>query len=333
MKSGVMRYFLTAFLVALIAIGCAPKEEAPTEGATAEPATVSGAPEMSAAPATTEPAAASTPAPTSEAPVMTTSDAPATATAENPTTTRIALDAVKDAATTAVEEVKEAAETVVATATGGASTGIVGKVVFEGPAPKRPTLETEGDPKCHAMHADKPLLSEREVVGADGSVQWAFAYIKNPPAGTHPTPATAAHMDQIGCAYTPHVLGVQVGQKVEIKNSDPTLHNVRGIARVNKPFNFGQPEGSPPRERVFDKPEMEIRLKCDIHSWMTSYIFAMEHPFFAISDANGAFNITGLPAGDYTLVVWHESFGTQEVSVNVTADAPSPVTVTLKPKA
>ncbi len=210
--------------------------------------------------------------------------------------------------------------------------GIAGKATFEGPAPKRATLETEGDPKCHAMHADAPLLSDREVVGADGGVQWAFAYIKNAPAGSYPVP-DAAELDQIGCAYTPHVIGVRVGQKLNIKNTDPTLHNVRGIARNNKPFNFGQPPASAPRERVFDKAEMEIRVKCDLHSWMTGFIFAMDHPFFAVSDASGKFSIGGLPAGDYTLVVWHEAYGTQEIPVSVKAGADTDASVTFKPAA
>ncbi len=319
MKLHVARYLLTSFVVAVLAVGCAPKEEAATDETASTPP---AAPEMRAADATT-PAAASTPAPASAAEAAHT-DAPSGA--------EKAIDTVKDAAHTVAEGVKEAANTVVAAATGSGD-GLAGKVVFEGAAPKRPVLETEGDPKCHAMHADKPLLSDREVVGADGGVQWAFAYIKNPPAGDHAVPTDVLHMDQVACAYSPHVLGVRVGQTVAIKNSDPTLHNVRGIARSNKPFNFGQPEKSAARERVFDKAEMEIRLKCDIHSWMTGYIFAMEHPFFAVSDANGAFNITGLPAGDYTLAVWHESFGTQEVPVTVGADGKASVTVTFKPGA
>jgi len=249
---------------------------------------------------------------------------PAAAPAETPAATPEA------AAPAPAAEMQTAAAAPAASAGGGS---VAGKVRFEGPAPKRSTLETEGDPKCHAMHADKPLLSDREVVGADGSVQWAFAYIKNPPAGSYPAPETSTEMDQVGCAYTPHVLGVRVGQKVNIKNTDPTLHNVRGIARSNKPFNFGQPEGSAPRERVFDKPEMEIRLKCDIHSWMTGFIFAMDHPFFAVSNETGDFAIQGLPAGDYTLVVWHESFGTQEVPVKVTDGAAASASVTFKPAA
>lgn len=318
MKSKFVRSFLTCALLAALSMGCAPKEEATTEEAASAP---SGAPEMRAADAPA-PEAAGTPAPATE-----------DAATETPDALASAVDTVQDAAETVVEEVKEAADTVMAAATQALGPSLAGKVTYDGPAPKRASLETEGDPKCHAMHADAPLKSDREVVSADGGVQWAFAYIKNPPAGDYAAPSAAAHMDQIGCAYTPHVLGVQVGQKVEIKNSDPTLHNVRGIARANKPFNFGQPEGSAPRERVFDKAEMEIRLKCDIHSWMTGYIFAMEHPFFAVTDESGAFNIAGLPAGDYTLVVWHESFGEQEVPVTVGADGSGSATVTYKPAA
>jgi len=237
-------------------------------------------------------------------------------------------------ATTPAAAAAATSDTAPAAAAADASTGsIAGKVSFDGPAPTRAALETEGDPKCHALHASAPLLSDREVVSADGGVRWAFAYIKNPPAGTFPMPAGPEELDQIGCAYTPHVIGLRVGQKLNIKNTDPTLHNVRGIARNNKPFNFGQPEASPPRERVFDKAEMEIRVKCDIHTWMTGFIFAMDHPFFAVSDAEGKFSIAGLPAGDYTLAVWHEAYGTQEVQVSVKAGAGTDAAVAFKPAA
>ncbi len=218
-------------------------------------------------------------------------------------------------------------------ATGSGPGSIAGRATLDGTAPERATLETEGDPKCHAMHANAPLLSDREVIGPDNGIQWAFAYIKNPPAGDFPVPDTAAELDQIGCAYVPHVLGVRVGQKVNIKNTDPTLHNVRAIARANKPINFAQPQGTPPRERIFDKAEMQIKVKCDIHSWMTGYLFTMDHPFFSVTDDFGNFNITGLPAGDYTLVVWHEAYGTQEISVTVKPDATTDAKVAFKPAA
>jgi plastocyanin len=213
-----------------------------------------------------------------------------------------------------------------------ASADITGKVVYEGTPPERAVLETQGDPKCFAMHKDAPLLSDREVVSADGGVQWAFVYVKNAPAGDYPVPGDEVVLDQVGCRYTPHVLGVRVGQTLALHNSDALLHNVRAIARENKPINYGQPAGSAPRKKVFDKAEMEIRIKCDVHPWMTAFTFAMDHPFFAVTDENGAFTIPNLPAGDYTLVCWHESYGEQEMIVSVKGGAPTDVSFTVKPK-
>lgn len=218
---------------------------------------------------------------------------------------------------------------VVASATG--SSGLSGKVLFEGTPPERAVLETEGDPKCAAMHASEPLLSDREVVSADGGVQWAFVYVKNPPAGDYPVPEEEAVLDQLGCRYTPHVFGVRTGQKVSIRNSDALLHNVRAIARANKPVNYGQPAGSPPRIKVFDKAEMEVRLKCDVHPWMTAFAFVMDHPFFAVTDQNGQFTIANLPSGNYTLGLWHEAYGEQEMSVSVKGGESTEVTFAVKP--
>jgi hypothetical protein len=214
-----------------------------------------------------------------------------------------------------------------------AASGITGKVTYEGTPPERAVLETEGDPKCAAMHKDAPLLSDREVVSADGGVQWAFIYIKNPPAGDHPVPDTEVVLDQHGCQYVPHVVGIRVGQKMSIVNSDALLHNVRGIARTNKPINYGQPAGSAPRTKVWDKPEMEIRMKCDVHPWMTAFTFAMDHPFFAVTDANGQFSIPNVPAGDYTVVLWHEAYGQQEMNVTVKPGEAAQAWFTVKPAA
>jgi hypothetical protein len=210
-------------------------------------------------------------------------------------------------------------------------TGVAGKVVYDGTPPERSVLDTEGDPKCAAMHASEPLLSDREVVSADGGVQWAFVYVKNPPEGDYPAPEAAAELDQHGCRYSPHVLGVQTGQKLLINNSDALLHNVRAIARNQKPINYGQPANSAPRTKVWDTAEMAIRVKCDVHPWMTAYLFVMDHPYYAVTDENGAFSISGLPAGDYTLGLWHEAYGEQELNVTVSDGAMADASFTVKP--
>lgn len=197
------------------------------------------------------------------------------------------------------------------------SNGLSGIVTFAGPRPERAVLQTESDAKCAAMHTDAPLLSDKTIVNEDGGVQNVFVYIKNAPEGDYPIPTEQVVLDQIACRYVPHIIGIRVGQEIAVKNSDPTLHNVRASARINRPWNNALPEGAPPRIKKFKKMEMLIRLKCDIHPWMTGVIFAMDHPFFAVTDESGSYSINGLPPGDYTLVAWHESFGEQESAITV----------------
>lgn len=229
-------------------------------------------------------------------------------------------------------EPKSKAETI-----GGASTpetaavtgpSIMGRVTFNGERPKRRPLETEADPKCAAMHADAPLVSDETIVSEDGGVQFAFAYIKNPPKADYPIPADAIRIDQKGCQYQPHVFGMRAGQNLDIHNSDDTTHNVRTFPTrgfdgkyINKTINFGQP-GVGSRTQVFENPESAVKVKCDIHPWMQAYIFAMDHPFFATTDAAGHYALPteGLPAGEYELVMWHEKWGEQTQSVTVGED-------------
>lgn len=211
---------------------------------------------------------------------------------------------------------------------GVAGPAITGRVTYDGEQPKRRPLDTEADPVCAAMHTDEPLRSDATVVSEDGGVLWAFAYIKNPPKQDYPIPSEPAKLDQVGCRYTPHVLGMRAGQDLDIHNSDDTTHNVRTFPTrgfdgkyVNKTINFGQP-GPGTRTQVFQNPEKSIKVKCDIHPWMQAYIFAMDHPYFSTTDANGNFRIPiqGLSAGEYELVVWHEEWGEQTQSVNVGED-------------
>ena len=137
-------------------------------------------------------------------------------------------------------------------------------------------------------------------------------------------------LDQKGCQYWPHVNAIQVGQTLEIKNSDPTLHNVHALAKVNKEFNEGQPVQGMVSKKVFTKPEEVIKFKCDVHGWMNSWMAVLTHPFHGVSDASGAFTIANLPPGTYTLVAWHEKYGKQEQQVTVGPKESKSVTFTFK---
>ena len=194
---------------------------------------------------------------------------------------------------------------------------VSGKVTFDGTAPKPKKLKTDSDPQCQAMHADSPLLSEEVLVGAGGGLQNAFVYIKSGVKGEYPCPKEPVKIDQHGCHYEPHILGMHTGQLLLIKNSDDTTHNIHAMPEKNAEFNNAQPAGSADLKKTFKEPEVMVKVKCDLHSWMSAYVGVLEHPFFSVSGADGAFSIKNLPAGDYEIVAWHEKYGEQSAKVKV----------------
>ena len=150
--------------------------------------------------------------------------------------------------------------------------------------------------------------SPKSWCGAGNGLQNAFVYVKDGLGNrTFPVPKTPVVLDQQGCKYRPHVVGIQVGQPLEVRNSDSTLHNVHAIPKVNKEFNFGQPTKGMKSSRTFDKAEVMVPFKCDVHGWMNAYAGVVAHPFFAVSKADGSFEIKGLPPGSYTVEVWHST--------------------------
>ena len=202
-----------------------------------------------------------------------------------------------------------------------------GVVSFTGtpPAPKK--IDSSADPVCGQKN---PNLETEDTVVKDGKLANVFVYIKD---GTTTdgkkvgdfkweTPATSVQLDQNGCHYRPHVLGIQVNQKLSITNSDPTQHNVHPTPKNNPEWNQSQPNGAPPIEKTFARSEVLIPVKCNQHPWMKSYIGVMKTPFFAVSKEDGSFTITGVPAGTYTVVAWKEGGATgTEKTMQVTVDA------------
>ncbi len=197
---------------------------------------------------------------------------------------------------------------------------VAGKITLEGAAPAQQPIQMAADPNCARMHST-PVTTQFVVVGEGGGLANSFVYLKSGVQGDFPPPSEPVVLDQQGCTYHPHVMGIQVGQPLEIVNSDETLHNIHAMPKNNKEFNIGQPVKGLKTQRTFDTAEVMVPFKCDVHKWMNSYAGVLEHPFFAVSGADGSFEIEGIPAGSYTVEAWHEQFGTKEMNVTVAEGA------------
>ena len=194
---------------------------------------------------------------------------------------------------------------------------VTGKVNFTGAPPAAEAIDTNADPVCASMHAE-PLMTEDVVVNSDNTLRNVFVYVKEGLEGkTFETPKEPVMMDQNGCHYVPHVFGIQAGQTLQIINSDSTLHNVHGMPTASKEFNLGMPIQGMKLDRKFDKPEVMVKFKCDVHPWMHAYAGVLTHPYFSVSGDGGAFEIKDLPAGNYVIEAWHEKYGTQTQNVTV----------------
>ncbi len=198
-----------------------------------------------------------------------------------------------------------------------ASTGaIAGRVTYQGQTPVPATIRITGDPACRA-HSDT-VQDETLLVDGAGGIKNAFVYVKNGLEDyAFDPPTEPAVLDNKGCRYEPHVLGVRVGQPLRIRNSDATMHNVHGMAHANQEFNQSLPLQGMTITETFTAPEIGIPFKCNVHGWMTAYGHVVAHPYFAVTDAAGRFSLPNLPPGTYILEVWHEKLGsrTQQITL------------------
>jgi hypothetical protein len=209
---------------------------------------------------------------------------------------------------------------------------VTGKVVFEGAAPAANVANVESDPVCKAASGgEKPEVTQ-EVVVNDGKLVNVFVYISEGINGTFAPPTDPVVLDQQGCRYHPHVVGVMAGQKLQFKNSDPTLHNVHPTPTKNAAFNLAQATQGKVDEKVFDKEEVMIPVSCDVHGWMRSYVGVLNHPFFSVSGADGSFSLKGVPPGKYTITAWHEKYGTQTQQVELKPKETKDISFTFKAK-
>ena len=222
----------------------------------------------------------------------------------------------EDKAAPAAADKAPAAESAPAVDT--SQTGAVKGVVTVAAATDPDTaIKMDADPVCAGLHT-APVQSQTHEANAAGQLANVLVYVKSPGL-TGKAPADPLVLTQEGCIYRPHVAALVVGQTLKVVNNDPTLHNVHALPKANTEFNQAQPFQNMELERKFDKAEMAIPVKCDVHPWMQSYLSVLPHPYFSVTGEDGSFAINGVPAGTYEVEAWHETLGTQTGSVTVTA--------------
>ena len=222
------------------------------------------------------------------------------------------LSACSKKETAANEAAQPAAAPAQTTAIDQSTVGSVNGVVkYTGTAPKPAKIDMSQDPACKGSNQVETLAVN------DGNLENTFVYVKSGFNGTLPAPTEAVTIDQQGCRYHPHVLGVMVGQPVKIVNSDETTHNIHPTPKDNREWNESQPPKAAPIEKSFTREEIMLPVKCNQHPWMKMYINVVKTPFFAVTDKDGKYEIKGLPPGTYTLGFVQEKLGEQDQQVTI----------------
>jgi plastocyanin len=196
---------------------------------------------------------------------------------------------------------------------------IRGEVKFAG-AP--PVMKTFSSPEA-CCQSDSPLVDESVIINSNGTLRNVLVYLENAPA-TDGSQQPAALLDQVHCHYLPHVIGMQVGQTLAIRSSDPTMHNVHFICDKNPVRNLAMVQAGQEIPVKFDYAEI-VKMKCDVHPWMSAWVGVFDNPFFAVTRDDGSFEIKNIPAGTYKLVAQHELYGRQEQTISVADDKPADV--------
>ena len=194
-------------------------------------------------------------------------------------------------------------------------TSVTGTVFTQFRERAKPVPGLKNDPACDCLHAEPPKVDDL-LLSPNGGVKNALVRVtKGLPEKEHPVPQEPVVLDQVGCVYVPRVIAVRAGQPVEFRSQDDMLHNVHGLPFDNKEFNRGIHKGQS-FQLTFARPEV-FKVKCDVHNWMAAYVGVVEHPYFALSDAEGRFTIKNLPPGKYTLEVWHERLKGEPLEIKV----------------
>jgi hypothetical protein len=200
-----------------------------------------------------------------------------------------------------------------------ASTAVRGVVKIEGPVPKSAHVSMAADPSCSKLHPGG-VVTDDVIADAGGGLENVIVFVSQGLQGRAFDPPTQpAVIEQKGCMYVPHVVAMQANQKLEVVNSDNTMHNIHPMPANNREWNKAQPPGSP-MEETFSREEIAIPVRCNVHPWMHSYIAVFKHPYFSVTGKGGTFELKNLPPGTYTVEAWHEKLGTATQTVTVGAN-------------
>ncbi len=200
---------------------------------------------------------------------------------------------------------------------------------LRGHGPGDGPIKMDADAFCKSEHKE-PVYEQEVVVNPNKTLEWVLVYVKEGVSGSYPAPTEAVTLDQHGCQYRPHVFGIQAGQPLKVLNSDGTLHNIHALPKKNAEFNIGQPFKGMETVKKFDNTEVPVRFKCDVHKWMGAYTGVFNHPFFAVTNDQGTFEIKNLPPGNYVIEAWHEKYGTQTQNVTISGSEPKTVDFNFK---
>jgi plastocyanin len=212
-------------------------------------------------------------------------------------------------------------------ATTGAT--VRGIVRFDGKVPVAKAISMGADPVCVKEHPS-PVLAQEVMADAKGDLQNVIVFVSDGLGDrTFDPPSQPAVVEQKGCLYQPHVLAVRANQTLELVNDDSTSHNIHPVPANNREWNKAEPPGSR-MEEAFAREEVAIPVKCNVHPWMRGYIAVFKHPYFAVTGKDGAFDLSNLPPGTYTIKAWHEKLGTSTQTVTIGVNETKEITFVFK---
>lgn len=199
----------------------------------------------------------------------------------------------------------------------GYEAALSGSITFTGKAPEARSIDMSADPSCYE---ENPNPKTEDTIVNNGKLVNVLVFVKDDSilnSYTFELPATQVTLEHKRCRYEPHVMGMRVGQQLQITNNDRTQHNTHPTPKLNVEWNQTQPPGAPPLVKTFARQEDAIPFKDNHHPWEKAYVGVFNHPFFAVSDEFGSYSIKGLPPGRYTVVAWHERFGEKTVDISL----------------